>query len=358
MALVIQELGGKRRELTLKGQAGPLTGAMFPGVEQRGEVARYLGSPVGTAIQSGPTQLPTEFEFAWHRETLVGGVAYLTSVAVDPSAPVGVGNAFAEPDDLIDLVYDMVAQGSRVKVTLGARSSIGVLRRMEPVGGREGRNQVTLTIDYVDTLALRPRTPRPPSPQSTIDAIRAGWGEALATIRRPITMAKSLIDDVGEGVALFNESIRRTASVVAEYRGAVRSLDSLSSGFAEGLTSTISAGTALRDLVDKPGSTLAQSDDAQATLKAVAFRAKTQQRVNQIRRRAALDRDLHRVASDDRVIAVHLANEGEDLRFVAAVYYGAGTADAWREIARFNRLSSSLLTAGQRVLIPRLAVAA
>jgi nucleoid-associated protein YgaU len=54
---------------------------------------------------------------------------------------------------------------------------------------------------------------------------------------------------------------------------------------------------------------------------------------------------------DGQVMMPYVAREGDDLRTVARMVYGS--PDDWRQIAAFNGLTSSALSTGQRIFIPR-----
>ena len=348
----IRELGGKRRHLVLTGDAGPLAGGSFGASRQRGEIQRYAGSAHGVARQMGSEPLESEWDFDWSVSSLIGGQAFLAELPATIGATGHVD--ILDPEDMRRLIGSMCDDGQLVEVVFDRFVNIGLIREQVPTSrkGRAGTLLVAVSFEWLAVERPAQRLVQPPRPEDTARSLEDQWGDLLATVRRPLTMARAQVDAAKRAVQLVNRSIRRTSSIVAEVRSGIRSVNALSSGMATGLTSVVSASYVLRDAVDLPGPGLAQSDDAKATVEALSFRAKAQRKIAQVRRRAAIDRGAHRVQSDPTVLGVHEGREGEDLRYVAVVWYGAGNADLWRLIAKYNHLTNSLLTAGQQVLIP------
>lgn len=64
-----------------------------------------------------------------------------------------------------------------------------------------------------------------------------------------------------------------------------------------------------------------------------------------------LERQINRAIDSKSVSISHLSADGEDLRQVAFKYYG--DMSLWRPLASYNRLSSSSLSAGVEVIIPK-----
>ena len=344
--LEIRELTGKRRHLILSGLAAPLTGGSLGGSRQRGEIVRYAGSRYGVARQMGPEPLDTDWEFDFSRDCLAGGDS--ASLIVD-GAP---GTGITDPEDMRRLMAALCDDGNLLEFTFGEYVNTGLIREQSPSGGREGRLSIAITIEWIAPESPESRAVRPPNPDATASSLQEMWGSTMATVRRPLTMARSKIDAARDAVGQVNRAVRRTGSIVAEVRGGIRSIDALSSGLATALATVVDSVNVLRDAVDSPAGTLAQSDDAKAMVEALDFRGKTQRRCAAMRRRATLDGASHKVQSDPNVIGTHQGRQGEDLRHVAVIWYGPDQGDRWQHIARFNRLSSSLLEAGQHVLIP------
>ncbi|MFH1568534.1 MAG: hypothetical protein ABIL09_11110 [Gemmatimonadota bacterium] len=335
--VTIRLMTGSQRVLRLSAAAAPLVGVVT-GIEQRGSVRWYPQNHTATAHNLGPTEKPTTLEFSWTLPRIRG------------NATLG-GQPIQTTSGLVDTLKSMVAEGVLASVLIKHRENIARLASVEATEGRYEEAEVELELEWIKVAGTdHLRTPMP-NLGSTANQIRQVWGRVLSTARYPFSAAKSFVDQAATFIGLVNESIRRVDSIAASARSSVRSIDRLTGGVAAALTGVVDRAQTTAAWFDQPAAQLAQMDDAEHILRAADMRAKLQRAAARIKRRAALDREAYLLAADPAVLGVHVAIEDENLRLVAARWYG-GDAGAWTTIARYNQLTGSRLSAGQRVVIP------
>lgn len=364
--LRIQQLEGSRRTLLLSGRAGPLVGASRL-VRQRGEVTRPPGTDRGRALLLGGEDEPTTYEFKWRTRALLGtrdavleGATATAANAVRPIVgPIGVGaisgDAIEDADELVRIVDSMTREPSICAVSFAGLESVGFLREFEPVGDRAGEYFASLEIEWI-TPSLS-RKPKPPAatgdPADTYNDMVDSWTEYMRTAIRPATMAADAVEAVELQLAAVNTNLRRSGAIALEFERAFTSVKSLKRSMAGALWAVGTAALGLRDTVQVGAADLAQTDEPTAVVQALRFRARTQAQAARFERQNAIESYRLADEADPEILGVYTAVEGEDLRYIALRTYG--DVSVWEDLADFNRLTGTRLSAGQRVKLPQIA---
>lgn len=107
--VIIEELAGTRRRLTLQGSGLPLQGAEW-GVEMTLATTWNAGNPEATQQVLGPREMPSTWNFEWRLLRLISSPARL-------AGPDGSGQTIDRPHDLALIVEDFQRGGILLRVT-------------------------------------------------------------------------------------------------------------------------------------------------------------------------------------------------------------------------------------------------
>lgn len=135
-SLILEELSGRRRKLTLVGPGLPLRGAAWSG-EQRLVTEFYPGNTEATQQVLGPVEIPSDWEGVWNSTRLVSAPQSLS----EAGAEVQIVRAFP----LYETFEDFVRSGSLLRVTWTADQGRKILRE-----GRVG--PYSFKVDRADDI--------------------------------------------------------------------------------------------------------------------------------------------------------------------------------------------------------------
>jgi hypothetical protein len=326
--------------LVLGGRTVPLQGFEFS-VEQRGETRWQVGSAEGEALLSGPELPPTDFEFRWKQRTLAGG-ATLDGAQVDTV------------EDLVAALWGMARDSVLVTIEWERWNQVGWIQRVGVPIERPREFAVTLTVEWVKESEQQQR--RRPKPAANfgeeIIGVADPWTVQLRKVRRPVALNQQAGFDVEDLLVEVNRSLNEADRARRRFRNSRATAISTAGKMAESFGRIVRLGDSIRTEASRPPHDVLPIDEPSSRIvfeyyRSSAARAGVLARHEAARRRRKL---LNEARPD--VLFRHVASQDQDLRMLA--YQTYGRVDAWSDIASFNELASSVLQAGQSILMPRL----
>lgn len=367
-SLIIQELNGQRRKLTLMGRALPYRPIGFPRT-QRVNVTWYAGNARATSTVLGAALENTTFQGKWKEKYLATGDASVSGAATQaPPGKIGGGRTAGEQlttlRDLIKMVDSFISAGALLEVRWFSEVRQGHLVKFDPQWDNTNDAAWSMEFEWTGTGedAARPPAPTGPSePSAVADALAGAIKNATASMNAPpMAPAPDRLRELQDGLAAMNDSVVQlqdgigTAArqALAPY-DTVRRAASVLSGLVGQASFVVAEATAtppeflFHAATASDPRTLGQGFRA-----AAALYGDTQARnARRTRREAALARANTLRTAENDLLAVYEAREGDNLRDVSARYYG--TPAQWRALLLFNQLESAELATGQLVLVPR-----
>lgn len=334
--------GEQPKTLELSGRAGPLDEIESP-VEMRGEVEWHNGTGDSTVRLHGSEEGEVPFEFEWESRLLAPGEVMLDN------API------ADAESLVALVKDLVRTRAQVLVQWQGEAWVGYLRRFEPRARRLSEYTATLTLQPTAPPVAQGRDVRryAASPRTLYEQIRDGFETAIAPAERIVTLARTTVDDAAQAVAEVRGGLSRMRAVV-DAMGIVQSdITGVKRATGETLADlSTTSGSALASL-SQPVSELAQADDPLAQMRARRWRNTNASAHREVRLRAVLARRDYR--PEDDILGFHEGVEGQTIWSVAWLWYrDRFYIEAGAEaIRRRNRMTSTSVRGGQRLVIPK-----
>jgi len=374
--LIIQELDGPRRVITLRGRSLPNEG-FAAGVEQRGEIDHYAGNPVGSIQIMGPTFMASTLSGRWDDYHLAEDTSYAKLAnfpAVGPAGQTGsrttggpsfvsggavpVGEA-RRARTLRDAMFKLAKAGMLLKVQWASIARYGIIKRFEPTHLSDEEITWELEFHWIgDTDATpRPRLLSNTDRLSVIQRTLAAMQAALAAIDSTLAVAFGALV---EAQGLLN--ISRVTSLVTDFlvvaEGVVNiaftPLDVLGqlkqelskikqeAGELKRQARSVSAGyQAVREGRGPAGAAEAEAA-SRAAVRALLDMA------------AAADKGIADIEDIEvpEILGFYLTTGQETLRDIA-LQFGYDDVTGWQVIRDYNGLTSSIVPAGLRILIPR-----
>jgi nucleoid-associated protein YgaU len=344
-ALVIQELTGSQRSITLRGWALPQRGPDFGG-RLRTKTTWYAGNKVGTLQVLGPEVTPTEFEGYWMDRHLG-----------DPDEGQQI---VTEGFDTVELAVDLVAafesirdSGNRLRVEWGPFVRNGVLAEFTPRPERTNDIKWKMSFEWDardDATQPRATTDEPPD---TAELRERQNGSDDQQAFAPKQTDPDFFAEVAERAA---EVRRRTGDVfdkVREAQGAavipIRSIRGIVTDVEAMRTE---ANGLLVHLVESFTDEVTSFDDLFSTLAVEGWRRTQARRVSDLRAQAQLTARQVRTTGQPEPVRIVETREGDTLRRIAWKVYGV--SDEWQRIAAANGLTDSLVPVGLMLVIPPL----
>lgn len=368
--LIIQEVTGLSRQITLRGRSLPFRGVEFPS-ELRVNTKYFPGNPIGQAQVLGATWEDTLITGRW-ADHLIGDDFSSPKLHNFPPLSFGAsigsvgGSSFQSagtvPEGsvkkirvLIDAFYMLQRGGSLLKVSWGQIARYGFIKRFAPSFKRVDEADWEIEFTWIgDTDAPQKFATTSPDPLGLLQqAMRAlqeflnKMNEALLFAYGNVLRVTQLIRKVGFLITSFIDTVNGFANLLfvpAQIFGTV-------------MQQIASIKTAIQDLV--------------ATLRSVpaAYSAKksgaNQEQVNEaeeligtiLLNALQLGLDIQEIADrlagavGDHLLGIVVTQSQQTLRDIARQYYGS--SDAWTIIADYNGISGSLVPAGSVIRVPR-----
>jgi hypothetical protein len=333
--------GEQPRSLRLSGRAGPVDEMAWP-VEMRGEVEWHNGTGNSTVQLYGSEEGEVEFEFKWESRLLAPGEALLDGMQI------------ADADALEQALADFVRTRTLVFVLWRQRPLVGFLRRHDP--HERGFSEYGVTLTFQPTEPPRPVPPSRAhitSPRSLYEDLRDSFEDVIATAERIVTLARSTVDDAAQAVAGVRDGLSRMGAVVDSQDLVARDATGVRRATGEMLSEIVSTSTGALSTLATPGADLAQADDPLAQMRGRRWRDTNAKAYREARARAVLARREYRPESD--ILGFHEGIEGQTIWGVSWAWYrDRHYLEAGAEaIRRRNRMPSTAVRAGQRLVIPK-----
>lgn len=355
-AFTIHETTGLQRTLRLAERALPYQGVAFP-VSTRADIQWFPGSPTATIQMLGPQEGETSVNGMWKQRFLsgVGGQSPATLIGAQ-----GV-TLLETPFDIAQAVRDFVRQGQLLEVTWDRFVRVGIIKEFTPRAIRPQDYEWEITFSWTGDSANPPPNATAASNPSLSDV----WGDL--TVKTAVVKAD--FDDplVQEFTLLDVQQAIKSALTDMDNANAQlqTAIDNLTVGVATPFAATrhaVSACFSLADTAIVGASLFQRAMTVQTAPLAVPDFGADLAYLVACRRGVTACRALDRAAvenayalgqtTNNTTPEIYIAREGDDLRDVSRAVYG--TIAQWQTLMVYNQLSTSELTAGQRITCPPL----
>ncbi len=353
---VIKELTGDKREIRMTERGGPYRPFQLSGM-QRVELEALPGVPERTATVLGPTEQPTTITGYWKSMFLGVDNRGRTS-----SPPFLVDNRqISTAREAVKLIDSVRLLGQLLEVTWLDTLRRGFITRFDQTWHNSEDVEWSLTFEWISRG-------EPTAPAVFITDTSMGDSFAnvdslfgfLDKIQLPalpladeiLSGLQELTNGIGNLVLDMEDSLQnftdKILSPVRAIRGLVATLQSLED----------ETGLMMEFLVSQPASAFSSTDPSEqgySEKQSLAlYREELRAWAAELQRTAVESRTNLVAQISTTLLATYTARQGEDLRDVAQQFYG--TPFEWRRLLIFNDFQSSLLEAGQLVLVPPLSV--
>jgi hypothetical protein len=346
--------------LHLSGRAMPYRGLEFER-NTAAEFTWYPGNPVATTQLLGSKMKPTTLNGMWKDR-------FIKSVTDDNVAvmPEGIalfnGQQIASVLDLVEAVDQMQLEGLPVRFEWGAIVRVGTFMRFKQKWERFEDLEWEMEFQWTGTGAPQSPVTVPLMPsalsfaaqmQNLSDILHAAIHPPAFQVAddflRTVNTAVALVDDAGKDMTAAVSNATRLISAPADASArALAAAESIKDAAASIVTAV--EGTAPLDVIKSSSpSLLTLGDSLQADNYARGI--KQASRALQAFAASAGD-DLRASLNQDTLLAAFVARGPMDLRDVSQRYYN--TPDEWRRLLSYNARSSSRLSAGDLILVPKL----
>lgn len=370
-ALVIQELSGDRRGLTLMGRALPYRPVSFSG-RLRAEFTHYPGNPVATVQVLGPEEGQTTMQGYW-KDKFLGGS--------DPTAlaRMGSGGGMREGTgldigtssisnvlELVNLVEDVRRTGQILEVAWDSLKREGMLIEFEHTWHNTHDVEWKMTFQWSSLADPDPPMAVPETDSSDFQSELTSLGENLSTLQSQVALAQDFVEDFNAKITTLEDSISSVAETVSQVVDLVLSpvdaarrilgiVEYTKANAKDVMDSTDAHVT--RSLVTpmplvlpdtSPTAPTVTAGQACATAKYFRDVRANSRSIRGLSAQRA--QELGSRTGETQGATIIRAKMGQDLRDISIQVYG--TVDQWRLLKSYNGLASSALTAGQIILIP------
>jgi hypothetical protein len=355
----IAETTGANRTVVLSARALPYRPYTLEGT-QRLEVTWYPGSPEGTGTVLGAGEEPTTINGMWKDLFLSaganGGGTNLAPIVVN-------GTQVSTAKNACKLFDDIRRQGQELEVTWDELTRRGYLKSFRQEWHTLHDVAWTMTFDWISQG--EPTTPVALDGGSTSDAtaqLDAQTNALNAAAVPPFAVPSGFTDALTTALQLVSNAVDNAANATGvQNTGATAPGDAARRVFASCNDVVNGAQAVVATYDTQPARTLVTGGDPAAAplaqlpfgqiVAAEAYSRAAQSAARTLQRTAAIQRAALARTLQSTLIGVWQASDGDDLRDVAAVFYGSRLQ--WRQLLLFNELGGTALTRGQLVLVPR-----
>jgi hypothetical protein len=376
--LVIQELSGEKRGLTLIGRALPYRPIAFSG-KMRAEFTRYPGNPVATVQVLGPEEGQTTMQGAWKDKFL--GTVDDQGRLVEATAIASKGSGGGIRDglnldlsservtsvvDLVNLVEDIRRSGQLLEINWDSIKREGMLMEFEHTWQNRHDVEWKMTFEWSSLADPDPPTAVPQTDTSDFQAELTSLGQTLSSLQSQVALAEDFTADMNSKITQLEtaitsvaETVSQAVDVVLDPVDAARRLLGIveyTKASAQDVMESAQVRT-YRSVVTPMPLVLPDTTPTAATVTpgqtcaAAKYLRDTRAEARTIRGLSAQrGQEIAARSGEGQGATIVRAKMGQDLRDISVQLYG--TADQWRLLKSYNRLDSSALVAGQIVLIP------
>ena len=385
--VIIEELGGQHRKLTLQGSGLPFRGASWGG-EQVVDTQWLPGNPVAVQHVMGPSEDPSDWEGEWRTNRLaslpclyssdvqaeqsitradalrdladsirIGGLLLrVTWVAAEGRKRVRVGRLtkFVSNDERADdlawhMTFTWIARDTASAVAISDADQSLAATRAAAQSATDAASRVTAQ----DLITANAQTPLGPTPFTLgqLEALAGAPKLLVANFARLATAFSSRLSQIGDIIqtakdqpaAVFNELVNATTSMIEGASAVVQALTTQG-------PEQLSADSSVRSLLTA-ATYFSRVQDGAEQMAVAAAKARTEA----ARRRSAASRvgsDARNLAGPGDLLAVIVPKQGDTFLSLSRQYYQGD--DLSYELARANGLSGQTITPPRGpVIIPR-----
>lgn len=343
--IVIRELTGSQRSVTLRGRAMPHRPVGF-GREVVVATKRYAGNPIRTLQILGPDHRDLELSGKW-KDKFISQDADLT----------GFDDIFTEGDavtsEILIACFDrLLTGGNMLEVEWAGEQWRGVLKSFTPSYDRV--EDVAWTAAFVWSQRGEMTAPL----ASPFTDSQSENNQALSTLEdamaaRPVfAILPAMLNPLDAGLILAREAMLSLSAGLA----AVSGVPEIGSEQFQAVASAAeAAATACRDMaalaLDSSIESFIATDDVASVLAAQTWARDVGNAASAMAAAAIESREAIRSRVVDGYLACVILRQNQTLRSLALEWYGS--SDAWTTIADANGLTTSNPPAGLLILIPR-----
>lgn len=342
--------------LELSGPALPLVDLDWGAGTQRDNTRWHARSGKATPQLLGPEEGAATFNFDWRGRELAGTRYALLD-----------GDPLATVDELERQLDTLRQQSVLVRVTFREQERLGFIRSWHPQEGMTSEYRGDLVIQWVQARGYKQRAfATRPDAQSVWAEVQQAWDAALAGLEQPMTTTRTVSDDIEAATRAMDAHLARFETIaiqgaesVEDVQDDARRVNRLlrsparrtAKAVGEVLTAMAGTGATIAAALTDPVCETVQSDDPLTVMRGRMYRARLGRAGRRARDRAVLERPAFAALEQPGTLTVHEALSGETIWSLALLYYGdlRGADD----ISAANELHSTVLRAGQRVVVPR-----
>jgi len=371
--LAIAELTGEEHTLELFGRALPYQGLAFEG-SMRAEFTWYPGCPQATVQVLGPEEGATSIDGMWKDRFIKNETDPIndpyTGVNI-PAVPVDNvqgralydGNYIRDVSSLVSAMDGFRRRGQLVKVTWDAITRVGLLTKFRHKWIR--REDVEWECEFTWMSQGEDPVPITFGQTNSISDLANAIADAVAALVEAVQAVFALVDSVmnmiNNAIDMIVEAVASIAALVQQAIGLVmlpfeiaNKLVAAYDTVAKACTDIADAVTSLPSQVMNAAVDLAGASEPDAlVVEQYKREVKVQAKNTQVEAVMAKHEVLSHTDQQPAVSVVQ-ARQDEDLRTVSTRQFR--TQNEWRRLKRYNRLRSSRLTGGRKLLVPAVQV--
>lgn len=360
-SFTIKQLTGDQHSLELKGRALPYQPLTLEGA-MRAEFTWYPGNGVASVQMLGGEEKGTTISGTW-KDRFIKSVTDEGRAVVPSGVALWDGSQVGDVYDLALLVDSLRKAGQLVEVKWDRFVRRGILLRFKQTWLRIEDLEWEMEFQWVSQgdEQTPPTIPDTPDANDFSKKLTAKLDQLRTALTLPpefqvvddfMSQVNSLADIIDDAAVEAENAVRNgIAKVSSPIEVAERVLTSAES------VKTAASGivTAVEQFPPKDLINTSAPDDLNVgdALLATTWSRNIKTQARDIALFASLEGDsLRAIVRRDQLLAVFTARENMDLRDVSRTYYG--TTFQWRTLLSFNKFSTSKLSAGQVVLVPKL----
>jgi len=367
--LEIEELTGEKHTLTLSGRSMPYQPIAFEGA-MRAEFTWYPGNPQATAQVLGPSESPTSINGVWKDRFIKTATDPIPELNI-PELPVSNVQGRAEYDgilvrDVSSLVSAMDGfrrRGQMLKMTWDQITRHGLMTKFRHAWLRhedvEWEVEFTWMSQGEDTvpIAFGQENNIEDLANAIADAVNALIAVVQAVfnlINEIASLINNLVDMIVEAVSAIVDLVQQAIELVMLPFQVAEKIKAAYETIADACTGIIDTIESVPDQVLNAASSLVGGTEPEA-LQAETYKRDVKVQARNVRVIAKeAQQQVAATAEQQPAINVVQPRQDQDLRSVSTQQYGS--PNEWRRLRRYNRLRGSRLSAGSKLLIPRIQV--
>lgn len=343
LPLVIEEIGGARRQITLVDRGLPFRGGPSWGASTRHNKEEYAGSSVATIQILGRSEMPAQWDGMWSDRFIANSVKV---------------SGFPEIETAEHLVRAMEAlrdSGGELRVQWGTYVRRGIIESFEPTpfwSERDVKWSMEWTWTSRDDLDTPARaTVDTPPDSSRLRQLLNSVDDMLAF--EPTDVVRNYDATVRGAMREVRDRATRVFEITRQGQMSALSPVTLSQALeteARGLGREI--GDLVSDLTETPFRDASVSDTVLARLGISVWQQSMGSRLGSLRGQVIRQQRATQAQARPEAATIVQLREGQTLRDLAWLYYGS--SDAWQRIAEVNGLATSTAPSGTYITVPPL----